>query len=586
MGTTAEKLAYLAQAKVSIKTAIEAMGVAINDIPFGQYGSKIEEIVAIAPLVNKSIEVVLPEMLDGVTSIGAYAFYQCTSLTTIYIPSSVTSIGNYALSGCTSLSTIWFDGTPQQWESVSKGSYWNSNTGNYTIIYGSLGLSYVSNGNGTCYISGKGKCTDTTIALPAKSPSGDVVTSIGADAFKNDTSITFVYISEGIASIGNNAFSGCTNINTISISSTITSIGSGALYGDTSLAYILFNGTNTQWNAISKGSHWDDNTGAYTLIVGSAGLSYTSNGDGTCYVSGIGSCTDTDIIVPIKSPAGDDVVGIGANAFRYDASITSVILDTGITYIGQRAFDSCPNLTEITIPPTLTSIGLYAFGANTSSSDPAPIDKVYISDLSAWCNIDFYSYESNPLYNSYGKLYINGTLATNITIPNGVSTVKSYTFVHCSSIISVTTSATVTSIGERAFYYCSSLTSVTFSNGLNSIGNYAFYDCDSLTSVTFPNGLVSIGERAFYNCSSLTSVDIGTGVTSIGTRAFAYCYSMTTFKVRPTTPPVIDELFGYTTSEGAVMPPCIISVPSGSVTTYKTDSRWYIYEQYIEAIGG
>ena len=563
MGTTAEKLAYLAQAKVSIKTAIEAMGVVIDDIPFGQYGSKIEEIVAIAPLVNKSIEVVLPEMLDGVTSIGAYAFYQCTSLTTIYIPSSVTSIGNYAFSGCTSLSTIWFDGTPQQWKSVSKGSYWNSNTGNYTIIYGSFGLSYVSNGNGTCYISGKGKCTDTIIALPAKSPSGDVVTSIGTDAFKNDTSITSVYISEGIASIGNNAFSGCTNINTISISSTITSIGSGALYGDTSLAYVLFNGTNTQWNAITKGSHWDDNTGAYVLIVGSAGLSYTSNGDGTCYVSGIGSCTATDIIVPIKSPAGDDVVGIGANAFSSDRSITSIVLDTGITYIGAYAFSACTNLTEITIPPTLTSIGKNAFGTSGSSSSPAPINKVYISDLGAWCNIDFAYDTSNPLYYNYGKLYINGTLATNITIPNGVSTVKSYAFIHCSSITSVTTAATVTSIGYEAFYYCSALTSINLSNGLTSIGDYAF---------TY--------------CNSLTSVDIGAGVTSIGTRAFARCYSMTTFKVRPTTPPVINEPFGYITSEGVTMPPCMIGVPSGSVTTYKTDSRWHVYEQYIEAIGG
>ena len=93
----------------------------------------------------------------------------------------------------------------------------------------------------------------------------------------------------------------------------------------------------------------------------SQGLAYTSNGDGTCYVSGIGTCTDTDVVIPSVSPDGDRVTGIGDEAFYYCTALTSVTIPEGVTTIGSCAFWACTSLTEIIIPDSVTTIGAKAF---------------------------------------------------------------------------------------------------------------------------------------------------------------------------------------------------------------------------------
>ncbi|MGN1445721.1 MAG: leucine-rich repeat domain-containing protein, partial [Eubacteriales bacterium] len=105
----------------------------------------------------------------------------------------------------------------------------------------------------------------------------------------------------------------------------------------------------------------------------SEGLEFTSNGDGTCYVSGIGTCTDTDIRIPLVSPQGDSVTGIGAYAFRDCDGLTSINIPDSVTNICAYAFHYCKGLTSINIPDSVTSIGAYAF-YNTG----------YYSDNSNW----------------------------------------------------------------------------------------------------------------------------------------------------------------------------------------------------------
>ena len=166
----------------------------------------------------------------------------------------------------------------------------------------------------------------------------------------------------------------------------------------------------------------------------SKGLEYTENDDGTYTVSGIGTCTDTDLIIPSKHN-GEAVTEIGAFAFFYGTSLTSVTISDSVISIGNDAFYDCYSLT----------------GVN------------YLGSAEDWCNIEFGNYYSNPFY--YVKnLYINGELVTELVIPDTVTEIKNYAFYGFDSLTSVTIGNNVTSIGDEAFCNCTSLTSVTFAN--------------------------------------------------------------------------------------------------------------------------
>ena len=186
------------------------------------------------------------------------------------------------------------------------------------------------------------------------------------------------------------------------------------------------------------------------------------------------------------------------------------------------AFYGCSSLTSITIPDSVTRIGSGAF------SDCDNLSRIYITDIAAWCNIEF-DYHGNPLSDAH-NLYLNNVLVTELYVPSNVTSIGDYAFEGC-SITSVTIGNSVISIGYSAFYNCGSLTSVTIPDSVTSIGKCAFSDCSSLTSVTIPDSVTSIGDSAFSGCSSLTSVTIPNSVTSIGVSAFNRCYSLTSIEI-------------------------------------------------------
>ncbi len=286
--------------------------------------------------------------------------------------------------------------------------------------------------------------------------------------------------------------------------------------------------------------------------------------------------------------------------------VTDLVIPDDITEIKKCAFYGCSGLTSVTIPNSVTEIGYIAF------SDCTGLTAVHISDLSAWCNIDFDYSESNPLYYAH-NLYLNGNLVTDLVIPDDITEIKKYAFYGCSGLKSVTIGNGVTTIGQYAFEYCSNLTSVTIPNSVTTISD-AFRGCTGLTSVTIPNSVTTISgafdgctgltsvtipnsvttmSDAFRGCTGLTSITIGDGVTTIGSSAFSGCTGLETVVIGEGVKTInfyafvdcenLTDVYCLATSvpttnsnafENSYIEYATLHVPEESIDSYKNTAPW------------
>ena len=367
---------------------------------------------------------------DSVTSIGDSAFESCSSLTNITIPDSVTSIGAGAFYNCSSLTSITI---PDSVTSIGVGAFYNcSSLTSITIPGGvtSIGMYAFYN------------CSSlTSITIP------DSVTSIGMYAFSDCSSLTSITIPDSVTSIEESAFESCSSLTSITIPKSVTSIESGVFNNCNNLTVYLESGSTLTSNDLGVDEskivsyhRWNEDNLTWKLYA-----------DGTLNISGTGAMKDYDYS-DNRSPV------------YMNSSVKKIVIEDGVTSIGNWTFSDCSGLISITIPNSVASIGDWAF--------------YYCTSL------------------------------TTITIPDSVTSIGEAAFRFCSSLTSITIPDGVTSIGSSAFRGCTSLTSITIPDSITSIGNDAFSYCKSLTSITIPDNVTSIGEAAFGNCSSLTTISL------------------------------------------------------------------------------
>lgn len=240
----------------------------------------------------------------------------------------------------------------------------------------------------------------------------------------------------------------------------------------------------------------------------SEGLDMVLISEGEYTVSGIGTCTDTEILIP-TTYNGLPVVSVEASAFLNNTAITSVVLPDSITSIGENAFNGCESLTSVT------------FGKNSQLSSIGPGAFNYCYSLeSITIPESVTSIGSDAFYYCYGLRSV--TFGEN----SQLTSIGDGAFNWCESLESITIPDSVTSIGEGAFCCCAKLTSITIPDGVKSIGNHAFAGCSALESITIPGSVLSIGDNAFKECTALESATISEGVKSIGDNAFYNCTNL------------------------------------------------------------
>lgn len=277
-------------------------------------------------------------------------------------------------------------------------------------------------------------------------------------------------------------------------------------------------------------------------------LAWKLTADGTVTISGRGRMGDYDGIKNTspfaysnsvnKVVIENGVTSIGDYAFYYCRNLTSIAIPNSVTSIGDTAFGECYGLTSVTLPYSVTSIGYDAFWCTglTSITIPSSIisigfgafkiqslKQIYVDAANQkYCSVDgvLFSKDKTELV-----CYPGGKTDASYTVPNTVTRIGSDAF-YSDYLTSITIPNSVILICDGAFNNCLKLTSIAMPNSVISIGNNAFFNCPKLTSISIPNSVTSIGDEAFWGCSSLTSIAIPDSVMSIGCDSFDHCTNL------------------------------------------------------------
>ena len=454
-----------------------------------------------------------------------YAFINCQNIKKVNIGEGVTDIHYAAFSGCSSLTSV---SLPNTLTTIRDGAF--SDCNNLTSI--AIPNSVTSIGGGAF-----SRCSNlTSIAIP------NSVTSIGGGAFSACSSLTSFIIPSSITIIRNSMLSNCMNLTSVTIPNSITHIEDWAFSGCTNLKSITIPQSVVYIGEkafVETGLYNDDNNweNGYLYISNHLVNTKSEKIGETCIIkketksiakNALSGCTEiTSIIWNARNCPCIYDYGDYPPFHSVREQISSVKFGNDVEHIPARLCTQMYKIKEITIPNSVTSVGVDAFRYCSALS------KInYLGTVDEWVDINFEDLDSNPT-NCAKDLYINDVLLTDVNI-TATDSIKKYAFINCESVKTVEIGDNVNSIGTDAFL------GTNFYNEESNWQDGVLYGKNCLVAarvdeiigdLTVKEGVTFIADGAFYNkrnLTNLTSIVIPKSIRNIGTNAFADCYYLDT----------------------------------------------------------
>lgn len=334
---------------------------------------------------------------------------------------------------------------------------------------------------GTLTISGKGEMNDYFV-FPIPSLSKETPWNNYNDI------ITYVIVDEDITHIGDFAFSHLPVLNEVYIGSNVTSIGFSSFLDCPSL----------EWIDIPD--------------------SVESVGD-YCF----GSCSSLRNI-----HLGNKITSLSNNMFKGCEALEGIVIPYSVTEIHQDAFANCNELKQIEFQGEIKT--------NDAFKSFEKIERVDVPDIETLFSISTY-----PIFKpgNNGKVYINGELLDELTVPENYSELPVGLLTNNAGLVSLDTGDRITSIPDNAFSGCVNLKKITIGKNVSSIGENAFNGCISLKRICIPKNVTTLKSEAFRDCTSLSKVNIENGMTELNGSIFMGCSSLERFNIPGTVQKIV-----------------------------------------------
>ena len=371
--------------------------------------------------------------------------------------------------------------------------------------------------------------TGTDVTIPQEID-GMKVTSVGSGAFSYNETIKSVVVPDGVVSVGDHAFGECTGLESVSLPESLTWLGEFAFQGDVSLKSVSLPG-----GLVHIGSNPFDRCDVLEAVELRPDHPFYKVEDGILFDLRTGQLmaypagkTDLSYTVP------DWVTSIGLAGFSENPHIQEITLPDSLTEVNGNPFCGCTALKDLHISENnlhyavidhslynIQTLELIAYlWGNDKKSYSVRSGTSAIGQEAFYKHSELTSVTLPDSVSSIGIAAFAQTGIVSMRIPKNVRMLSNSLFSECGALVSVILPEGLTVIDSSAFYMCTALRSVNLPDSLLSIGYAAFLRCDSLRGVTIPEGVKVIGDYAYAGCAGLAMISLPKSLTSIGENSF------------------------------------------------------------------